>query len=81
MLHENKYAFDRQTEVDNCSFVKCCLMFLVVFYHSILCYSGIDWFVGKPLYVVDSLKWFSGWLNSFHIYAFTLVLGYLYYYL
>ena len=72
---------DRQTEVDNCSFVKCCLMFLVVFYHSILFYSGIDWFVGKPLYVVDSLKWLSGWLNSFHIYAFTLVSGYLYYYL
>ena len=56
-------------------------MFLVVFYHSILFYSGIDWFVGKPLYVVDSLKWLSGWLNSFHIYAFTLVSGYLYYYL
>ena len=72
---------DRQTEVDNCSFVKCCLMFLVVFYHSILFYSGIDWFVGKPLYVVDSLKWLSGWLNKFHIYAFTLVSGYLYFYL
>ena len=56
-------------------------MFLVVLYHSILFYSGIDWFVGKPLYVVDSLKWLSGWLNSFHIYAFTLVSGYLYYYL
>ena len=36
-------------------------MFLVVLYHSILFYSGIDWFVGKPLYVVDSLKWLSGW--------------------
>ena len=54
-------------------------MFLVVFYHSILFYSGIDWFVGKPLYGVDSLKWLSGWLNSFHIYAFTLVSGYLYF--
>ena len=72
---------DRQTEVDNCTFVKCCLMFLVLFYHSILFYSGIDWFVGKPLYVVDSLKWLSGWLNSFHIYAFTLVSGYLFFYL
>ena len=56
-------------------------MFLVVLYHSILFYSGIDWFVGKPLYVVDSLKWLSGWLNKFHIYAFTLVSGYLYFYL
>ena len=56
-------------------------MFLVVFYHSILFYSGIDWFVGKPLYVANSLKWLSGWLNSFHIYAFTLVSGYLYFYL
>ena len=35
----------------------------------------------KLLYVVDSLKWLSGWLNSFHIYAFTLVSGYLYFYL
>ena len=56
-------------------------MFLVVLYHSILFYSGSGWFVGKPLYVVDSLKWLSGWLNSFHIYAFTLVSGYLYFYL
>ena len=56
-------------------------MLLVVLYHSILFYSGFDWFVGKPVYVVDSLKWLSGWLNSFHIYAFTLVSGYLYFYL
>lgn len=85
MIHENKYAFDRQTdrqtEVDNCSFVKCCLMFLVVLYHSVLFYTGSDWFVGKPLYTVDLFKWFADWSHTFRMYAFTLVAGYLYFYL
>ena len=81
MLNENKYAFDRQTEVDNCSFVKCCLMFLVVLYHSVLFYTDIDWFIGKPLYSVDLFKLFANWSHTFLMYAFTLVAGYLYFYL
>ena len=72
---------DRQTEVDNCSFVKCCLMFLVVLYHSVLFYTNIDWFIGKPLYSVDLFKWFVDWSHTFRMYAFTLVAGYLYFYL
>ena len=72
---------DRQTEVDNCSFVKCCLMFLVVLYHSVLFYTGSGWFVGKPLYPIDLFKWFVDWSHTFRMYAFTLVAGYLYFYL
>lgn len=56
-------------------------MFLVVLYHSVLFYTGIDWFIDKPLYVVDSFKWFADWSHTFLMYAFTLVAGYLYFYL
>ena len=56
-------------------------MFLVVLYHSVLFYTGIDWFIEKPLYVVDSFKWFVDWSHTFRMYAFTLVAGYLYFYL
>ena len=56
-------------------------MFLVVLYHSTLFYTGVDWFIGKPLYVVEYFKWFVDWSHTFRMYAFTLVAGYLYFYL
>ena len=80
-MKTNMLLTDRQTEVDNCSFVKCCLMFLVVLYHSVLFYTGSGWFVGKPLYPIDLFKWFVDWSHTFRMYAFTLVAGYLYFYL
>jgi hypothetical protein len=55
-------------------------MILVVFYHSIAFWTG-NWFTGKPVFSSDILKYIAGWLNSFHIYGFTLVSGYLFYYL
>ena len=56
-------------------------MFLVVLYHSVLFYTGSGWFVGKPLYPIDLFKWFVDWSHTFRMYAFTLVAGYLYFYL
>ena len=56
-------------------------MFLVVLYHSTLFYTEVDWFIGKPLYVVEYFKWFVDWSHTFRMYAFTLVAGYLYFYL
>lgn len=38
----------RQAELSNCTFLKTILMFLVVFYHCILYWSG-SWFVGEPV--------------------------------
>ena len=72
--------FDRQRELANCTFVKTMLMLIVVFYHSILCWSG-DWFPAISVQRFEILATIASWLNSFHIYGFTLVSGYLFYYL
>lgn len=56
-------------------------MFLVILYHSCLFWADIGWFQGNPLNHSNLLKYFSLWLNSFHVHGFTLVAGYIYYYL
>lgn len=70
----------RNNEVTNCGFVKTILMLLVVFYHSILYWNG-QWFIGKPEFASPLFSIIAQWLNTFHIYTFTLVSGYLFYYL
>lgn len=54
------------------------LMILVVIYHSALLWVG-GWSIAEPVYSSDFLKYFAKWLNSFHIYGFTLVSGYVFY--
>ena len=71
---------NNQTELSNCSFVKTILMLLVVIYHCILYWNG-NWFVGQPVYVSKVLAVTAQWFNTFHIYGFALVSGYLFYYL
>ena len=72
--------FDRQTELNNCTFVKTVLMLLVVFYHSILFWAG-GWFTRNPAFSAPLLPLLSGWLNTVHIQGFALVSGYLFSYL
>lgn len=55
-------------------------MFLVVLYHSTVFWTG-NWFTKDPIFSSATLGALSGWLNSFHIYAFALVSGYLFYHL
>ena len=55
-------------------------MLLVVFYHSILFWGG-DWFTKDPVVTSNLLTVVAKWLNSFHIYAFTLVSGYIFCYI
>ena len=69
----------KKNELSNCNFVKTILMILVVAYHCILYWSG-GWFIGNPETSII-LSYLAKWLNSFHIYAFTLVSGYIFYYL
>ncbi|MBQ9167422.1 MAG: acyltransferase, partial [Oscillospiraceae bacterium] len=71
---------DRQTELSNCTFVKTVLMLIVVIYHCIVFWSG-TWFTKNPVYGSKLLSFFASWMNSFHIYGFTLVSGYLFYFL
>ncbi len=70
----------RQMELSNCSFVKTILMLIVVIYHSILFWTG-TWFVEEPTYAAPLLATVAQWMNTFHIHTFTLVSGYLFYYL
>lgn len=67
-------------ELKNCAFVKTVLMLLVVFYHSILFWSG-SWFTANPAFSAPLLPLLSGWLNTVHIQGFALVSGYLFSYL
>lgn len=71
---------DQKRELDNCTFVKTVLMLIVVAYHSILAWSG-SWFTAISVERSEILAGIASWLNSFHIYGFTLVSGYLFYYL
>ena len=73
---------NRQTDrcVNNCAFVKTILMMLVVVYHSVLLWTE-TWYVKAPIFKSTILSVFAQWLNSFHIYGFALVSGYLFYYL
>ena len=70
----------RKTEVLNCTFVKTTLMLIIVLYHSILFWTG-TWFSSTPIYEAKIFAALAIWMNSFHIYSFTLVSGYLFYYL
>lgn len=77
---DNEKELSKQVELENCTFVKTVLMILVVFYHSILFWGG-GWFTNNPVGSSFALPQISKWMNSFHIYGFTLVSGYLFFYL
>ena len=55
-------------------------MLLVVIYHCIVFWTG-SWFTKNPVYESKLLSLFASWMNSFHIYGFSLVSGYLFYFL
>lgn len=70
----------KKKELQNCDFVKVVLLILVVFGHSIHFWTG-DWFtVLKPAYVSQPLSFLSKFISGFHTYGFTMVSGYIYYY-
>ena len=71
---------NRSTDTKSCDFVKTVLMIAVVLYHSCLFWTG-DWFVEEPVHPSRVLGLTAEYLNSFHIYGFTLVSGYLLCYL
>lgn len=67
--------------IDNCTFVKTILMLCVMIGHCMNFWNGTWFTVIIPKYSSDNLANLSIWLNSFHIYAFALVSGYLYHFL
>lgn len=64
--------------IDN---VKVLMMLAVVLYHSCMFFTG-NWFdAAKPVYEARYLLIFAQWLNTFHVQTFTMVSGFLFYYL
>lgn len=63
--------------LEYCTFIKTILMVIVILGHSICFWTG-NWFTNNPKISSPSLEILYNWLNSFHIYAFTLVSGYIF---
>ena len=61
-----------------CTFVKTVLMVLIVIYHGCALWTN-NW-GDFPRIQAPKIGFFAEWLNSFHIYSFTLVSGYIFYY-
>lgn len=68
----------KQAELDNCTFIKTILMLCVIIGHCVNFWNGTWFTVIKPRYSSDIIATISIWLNSFHIFGFTLISGYLY---
>ena len=67
--------------LENCNFTKTVLMLIIIFYHSILFWKG-NWFTPiTPTEEPALLKYTAIFLNTFHVHTFTLVSGYIYYYI
>ena len=57
-------------------------MLTIVFYHSIRIFAGGGtWGPYPPVNEAPVLGYISEWFNNFHIYAFTLISGYIFYYI
>ena len=61
----------------NCRFTKTILMILVILGHCMAFWSG-TWFTENPSIPSTGLKYLYGWINSFHVYAFALISGFIY---
>lgn len=70
----------RDDNLSYCNFAKTILMLLVVLCHSVAFYGG-NWFTAlEPVQTNRYLGLLSSWLGTFHVQAFTLISGYIFYY-
>lgn len=77
MSHGIRNGTENKNTLANCGFVKTFLMLLVILGHACNFWTG-NWFTDNPMINSNGLSIISSWLNSFHIYAFTLVSGYIF---
>ena len=70
---------EKSKELSNLNVVRTWLIVCIVFYHSALFWTGA-WFPVPTEQTAPYLGWFALWLNSFHIYSFVFLSGYLFYY-
>ena len=72
---------ENQQKLDNIAFIKTVMMAAIVLYHSLLFFGG-NWFTPmEPVAIVDSFYYIAKWMGTFHIQAFAMASGFLFYYL
>ena len=64
-------------QIENVGFVKTVLMLVIILGHSFDFWTG-TWFTENPALESRVIGIIATWLNSFHIFAFALVSGYLF---
>ena len=64
-------------QLENVGFVKTILMIIIILGHSFDFWTG-TWFTENPALESRGIDIIATWLNSFHIFAFALVSGYLF---
>ena len=86
MLKDNKILknikLKRSEELNNCTPIKAILMLIIVLYHSMIIYA--DGGVWGPCTRADEapfIGYIAEWMNTWHIYAFVLISGYIFYYI
>ena len=65
-------------KLEYCNLAKTCAMILVVVYHCLVFWTG-EWFK-EPVYSCTFFAYLAQWLNTFHIYVFVFISGYLFYF-
>lgn len=79
IIRKDKFKKEYEHRIlENCNFIKVMLMILVVLYHSMALYMNSGWFNQTPMQDSIYLNWIARWLNTFHIYTFTFVSGYIF---
>lgn len=79
IMVNNKNRDDLNNLLPNLTFIKTILMILVILGHSVHFWTG-GWFASDPIFQSKGLAYICDWLNSFHIYAFVLISGYIFAY-
>jgi len=81
-MQMKKQIIKIENELANCDFVKAILMLIIVLYHSMMMYVGDgSWSPVRPAENAPFIGFAAQWLNTFHVYVFTLISGYLFYYI
>lgn len=66
--------------MQNCNFCKTVLMIIIVLYHAGMFWTNNCKPVITPVQQAPIIGIFVNWMATFHIYAFTMISGYIYYY-
>lgn len=81
MVNNRIQLINQEQELKNCTEVKTLLMLIIVLYHSMIIFVGDGaWAPVTRVVNAPAFGCIANWLNSFHIYAFTLISGYVFCY-